>query len=120
MCISCGYNPCQCVPVYSYNWYNTPDLPCNPCSATVVCKKKIPAVCTYYNGPNLTGIGLTTNVNLETITATISTIIGALNTAVNNQITAQAVINAQILANFNDINARIVAITGIPHEDYVI
>lgn len=113
MCNNCGFNPCTCTPQYNYNWYNTANLPCNPCSTTPVCLKTIPAFCTIYNGPNLTGLGLTTAINIELIFSTISTMLAA-------QLASQATINNNILFALNDINARIIAITGTSYPNYTI
>lgn len=113
MCNSCGFNPCQCTPNYNFNWMDTTNLPCNPCSTTPVCKKVIPALCTIYNGPNLTGLSLTTGINIELILSTISTIMAA-------QAANQATINQNILFALNDINARIIAITGVSYPNYTI
>lgn len=113
MCNSCGYNPCQCGSRFTYNWMDVSNLPCNSCSSTNVCKKSIPAFCTIYNGPNLTGLSLTTGVNIELILSTISTLFAA-------QQVNQSTINNNILLALNDINARIIAITGTSYPNYTI
>lgn len=97
----------------SYDWYNIDNYPCNPCSTTPVCKKKVPAFCTYYQGPNLTYIGLTTDINVELI---LTTIVNTIQVSKAEQDTK----NANILAALNDINSRIVSITGEAHPAYTI
>ncbi len=108
-CNSCGYSPCQCTPQYAYNWFNTSNYPCNPCSTTTVCKKTIPGKCTIYGGPNLTGLGLTTGMSVDVVLAAISVIIAE-----------QTVTNANILTALNDINDRINVIDSGSHAPYVI
>lgn len=113
MCNNCGSNPCNCNQTYSYNWYNTEGYPCNPCSTTEVCKKKIPAKCTIYKGPALNGIGLTTDLNIELILATISAVI-------NQNNTSQATKNTNILSALNDINDRLNILESGSHAAYTI
>ena len=120
MCNHCGYNPCQCNPTHGYNWYNTEGYPCTPCTTTPVCKKKIPAKCTYYNGPNLTQLGLTTNIDIEAILATVNSVVGSLQTSISTIEDDESVANLAILAILNDINSRIIAITGISHAPYTL
>lgn len=118
MCINCGNNNCNhCYGGnYSFNWFNTTGLPCNPCSQTPVCSKQLPAFCTFYNGPVLTDIGLGTNVNVELILTTISIAIGTINAALE----AQSEINQNILDALNDINDRINVIDSGSHDPYEI
>ena len=119
----CNNYPCSCAnntPVYEYNWFNISSYPCNPCSNTPVCKKKIPAICTFYNGINLTEIGLTTNVNIEVIIAAISATLGTLTDTVATNKISQDTKNTNILAALNDINSRLNTIEGATHPPYVI
>ena len=121
MACSCGNNPCQCVnPGYAYNWYNTENYPCNPCTTTVVCKKKVPAECVFYAGPALTPLGLTTNIDVELILSTLSTMVDTLQDAISTNLIAQNVKNTNILTALNDINTRLNTITGGAHAPYVI
>lgn len=114
MCHSCGYNPCKCHERRpAYNWYNVENYPCNPCTNVNICKKKVPAKCTFYNGPALSNLGLNTNIDVELILASVNNAIGSLNTSTTSQA-------SKILEALNDINQRIVAITGIPHANYTI
>lgn len=101
MCQTCGYNPCTCNPNYNFNWYTIDNYNCNPCSNTNVCKKKIPAFCTYYNGPNLDGIGLTTDINIELVLANV-------NIALKNY---QSKID-QLLGFVNSLNTRLNTLAG--------
>lgn len=116
MCNICGYSICQCNQTYNYNWYNTDGLPCTTCSGTIVCKKKVPAKCTIYNGVNLDAIGESTNTDLETIIAAINT---ELNDLQANQ-QAQDIKNAAILVILNDINDRLNVIDSGSHAAYTL
>lgn len=96
------------------SWYNPiENYPCNPCGTSPVCKKNTPAYCTLYKGPVLTYIGLTTNINVELI---LTTIVNTMQVAKADQETK----NATLLAHINDINSRIVAITGEAHAPYTL
>lgn len=116
MCNICGYPICQCNQTYNYNWYNTDGLPCTTCSGTIVCKKKVPAKCTIYNGVNLDAIGESTNTDLETIIAAIN---AELNDLQANQ-QAQDIKNAAILVILNDINDRLNVIDSGSHVAYTL
>lgn len=121
MCTSCGNhscNNCQTTGV-SHNWYTTQT--CSPCSTTKVCKKSIPAECTFYTGSNLTALGLTSNINLETIFQALNVVLTtSQNTAILNAAT-QATKNANILLALNDINTRLNALEGgTPNPPYII
>lgn len=117
MCQTCGFSICQCNQTYNYNWYNTDGLPCTTCSGTLVCAKKVPAKCTIYNGVNMDSIGLTTNIDVETILASLNAVLS------NMQITdqQQGLTNSAILVILNDINTRINTLAGgSPHAAYTI
>lgn len=118
MACNCGYTPCQCAQSIGtpYNWYNVDDLPCSPCNTTQVCKTRAKAICTYYAGPSLTGLGLTTNVNIELILTTISLAIQTL----NNAITSQGIKNVNILAALNDLNTRVNTANSTSNPPYTI
>lgn len=117
MCNSCGYNPCTCSnPVYSYNWYNTENLPCDPCSTTPVCKKKIPAKCTFYQSATLVNLNLPTGTNIEAIIQVIDSAIGVLKAFQATQTTK----NTNILTALNDINDRLNVLEGGSHAAYTI
>ena len=121
MSCSCGNNPCQCNnPTYTYNWYNTANYPCNPCSTTTICKKKVPAKCVEYRGPNLTLLSLTTNVDVELIISTMVSFLGTLQDTVANNLILQNTKNANILAALNDINTRLNVLEGGIHPPYTI
>lgn len=113
-CNRCGHTHCSCgQQQYTYNWYNIDNYPCNPCSTVNVCKKKIPAACTFYNGPALTFFNLGTNISIEQVIAAFATAIQTLQTE-------NAAKNANIQTALNDINARINLIDGGSHPNYVI
>jgi hypothetical protein len=118
MCQRCGNSACTCnTPVYSYNWYNIDNQPCSTCSDTTVCKKKVPAKCSIYNGTLLTELNLDAGANVEEILAAINTILG--NYA--NSDTSQTYKNNNILAALNDINDRLNALEGgTAHAPYTI
>jgi hypothetical protein len=120
MCVTCGYSICNCPSVtYSQNWYNTQS--CTPCSTTEVCKKNIPAKCTFYKGSNLANLGLTTNINIELILYTIDLLIGSLNSNRTLDNAAQVTKNTNILTALNDINDRLNTLEGgAPHDPYTI
>lgn len=119
-CSSCGSpSPCSCNTChsgFSFNWYTTDGLPCNPCSNTQVCKTQHKAFCTYYHGPELTALGLTTNINIELILTQISLAIQTL----QNAITQQNLKNANILTALNDLNARLNLEAGTSNPPYTI
>lgn len=111
MCYNCGFNPCTCNNQnYSYNWYTIENYNCNPCSSNNVCKKRIPAFCTYYKGPNLDALNLTTDVNIELVLANV-------NIALKQ---SQAKIE-QLLTHINHLNTRLNTLeTGTDVPPYVI
>lgn len=112
MCYNCGYSVCNCPNVsYNSNWFNTTN--CAPCSSTEVCKKAIPAKCTFYKGSNLTNLGLLTNVNIELVLFTIDQLFGSLS--------GETIITkSNILTALNDINDRLNVLEGASHPPYVI
>ena len=121
MCYNCGYNPCHCSnTTYPNNWFTVPLQSCDPCDTTDVCKRTFPAKCTIYNGPNLTGFSLTTNINIELILATASTLLSSLQQTIEDNQVEQGVKNTNILTALNDINTRINSITGGSHPAYTI
>lgn len=78
MCQDCFSTPCSCDVQYSFNWYSTTGLPCTNCSGDTICKKKVPALCTIYNGAALSGLGLPSPSNIEAIIALIDVAISNL------------------------------------------
>lgn len=117
MCTNCGFSPCNCSPAYSFNWYNTTGYPCDPCTTTTVCKKKIPAKCTIYNGGVLDNLTAEAGDSIQDIIITINSLLGSLNVAdLDQQVT-----NAVILNILNDINTRINTLAGgTPHAPYIL
>lgn len=108
---NCGYSPCGCnSPVYTFNWYNTDNYPCNPCTTTEVCKKTIPSQCVGYDGANLSNINITSPNNLKTIVQKIDSEIGLLKTS-------DATLKANLLIILNDINDRLNDLEGGPDHD---
>lgn len=65
-------NPCEQAPDTN-QWFTMGNQ--SACVARPVCKVKIPARCVIYDGPNLTGLGLGSHIDVETILATISALI---------------------------------------------
>lgn len=122
MCVNCGYNPCSCSIVnYSFNWQNTDGYPCNPCSTTDYCIKKIPAKCTIYKGPNLANIGLGSDISVELILSVMDIAIGNAAIAAALDKANQTIKNANILLALNDINTRLNTLAGgTPHVPYII
>lgn len=121
MCNNCGINPCSCQqPNYSYNWFNTENYPCNPCSTTQVCKKRIPAKCTFYEGPNLANLGLTSPSNLEAIVLATDQVLGLLKDVQLLGTSTQNTVNVNILIALNNINARLNVLESSSHPAYVI
>lgn len=119
MCTSCGQSVCNCSnPIYSQNWYNTQS--CAPCSTNVVCKKSIPAKCTFYNGSNLSNLGLLSNIDIELILFTVNQVIGNINSTRLIDNSAQNLKNVNILTALNDINSRLNALEGASHVPYTI
>jgi hypothetical protein len=86
-------------------------LPCNPCGNTPGCRKKFPAECVIYTGPNLDAFGLTTGkgLSIATILAAINVVIGSTGNTSDSILTA-----------LNDINNRLNEITGETHAPYQI
>ena len=114
MCHRCGNNYCSCGnPNYSFNWMSTENYPCNPCSVTNVCKKKIPAKCTIYNGPALSFLELPTGTDIEVILSSIDSALQSISEA-------QELKNINILTVLNDINDRLNVIEGNTHPPYQI
>lgn len=114
MCVTCGFNPCNCSTVtYSYNWNTISNYPCNPCSQTDVCLKTVPAKCVIYNGPTLANLNLTAPQNVQLILSTIDIAIGAINSA-------NALKFTNILTALNDINTRLNVLESGSHAPYVI
>ena len=70
MCNSCGYTVCNCQqlkPVQNCYEQSYNCEPCNPCSDATICKQKIPAKCTIYNGPLLTCLNLQAGATIEEV-----------------------------------------------------
>lgn len=117
MCQICGYSPCSHDVQYTYNWYNIDNQPCTTCGTTTVCKKRMPAKCSIYNGTMLTTINVSAGIDIETILSDFDVVIA--NIQANNIV--QTTKNNNIQTALNDINARLNALEGgTPHADYVI
>ena len=117
MCQTCGQTLCSCDKTYQFNWYNINDQPCTSCGDATVCKKKIPAKCTIYNGTLLSSINLEAGANVEQILAAIDAILSNISTSGMVQTTK----NNSILDALNSINARLNALEGgTAHADYTI
>lgn len=119
MCTQCGYSVCNCYNTnYSTNWYRVDT--CAPCSTTEVCKKVIPAKCTFYKGSNLSDLGLTTDVNVQAVLYAINVVVGEIKASILLNKNSQQDTNANILAALNDINSRLNVLEGGSHPAYTI
>lgn len=113
MCYNCGYTPCRCSSGnYHYNWYNTDNYSCNPCTTQPVCKKKIPAACVFYGGPKLTGVNIETNTQIEFILIALDNAIAELKLQVNQTIQNQNNIINDLQGAVNGLSAQLDAIVG--------
>lgn len=115
MCQNCGYNICNCVnPMYTQNWFNIDNYPCNPCNATEICKKTIPSQCVGYDGVNLSNINLIAPTNLKAIVQKIDSEIGNLKSF-------DSTLKSSLQTILNDINDRLNALEGgTPHDPYTL
>lgn len=111
MCVNCDPSD-----TYNYNWYNTDGLPCTTCNDNTICAKKMPAKCVIYNGTILSGLGLDTNIDIETILATVGVYIANLKLTDQQDVLKFT----NILVALNDINARLKVLENSTHADYVI
>lgn len=113
-CSRCGNSYCSCGKQdYTYNWYNVDNYSCNPCSTIDVCKKKVPAKCTFYNGPALPFFNLGTNVSIEDVIVAFATAIQAIQGTHSSK-----TVNVQ--AALDNINERLNNIEGGNHPSHIL
>lgn len=112
MCVNCGNTNCNCSNTTpDYNWFNIAGLPCTDCDPIVVCQRKIFSLCVTYNGPTLTNLGITKDVD------TLNDILAKL----DNIKQAQDLKNQKLLDNINSINTRLNALeSGTDHDPYTL
>jgi hypothetical protein len=86
-CHSCGHNHCSChkhTEPIRHHEESYSCTPCDPCSNIPFCKTTTPAKCTIYHGPNLTPLGLTTDVDIETVLVALNNyVISIYNKVIN-------------------------------------
>lgn len=107
MCIHCGNQYVVHTPP-THNWFPSSSYPCNPCvEAEQPCKKLTPIKCIEYANANLPNIEISGNAKLKDIIDAIDAKFGDLE-------------GDAILEALNDINQRLVALTGVSHPPYTL
>lgn len=97
----------------TYDWYNTDNYPCNPCTDKKLCKKVVNAQCVVYYGNPLAYLQINQDTPVETILSVIDNELSAFNQTLTT-------LKNNIQTALNNINDRINAIAGQNDAPYQI